>query len=309
MSISIRVKHRPFSLQPKTSVQLPWSPLAAVCYPTKIVVGEQELLLESSGGAFAVHQDIDRGFIRVQAGCDSFRLRHEGDELILYDERRAKEQRFAANAQSFSKREVPRLSFGIHKKQDVELMRRRNLPEEVLPHLVHLGLQMDEGELPLLSDLKQAIETREGVYTYLKDVIQFAFEGLFVPKGEDDLHTGQMPSVLPCKPYLMLASFARIVLDMFFKEEDGCISLLARNIPEFHCGRIIGMPFALGTMDIEWTKKKLRRVVVHPKEKGTFSLKLPCGIRRFRMGNVYLEADEAISIPNDGQIVLDRFEK
>ena len=108
-----------------------------------------------------------------------------------------------------------------------------------------------------------------------------------------------------------------LIRSLFFQENPDNIELLPCLPADFHCGRMVGIRASnKAVFDFEWTKKTLRSVFIHPMGDEQISLKLPKGIRSFRLrkekslANVAVDSKGIATLLLQGNKIvhLDRFE-
>jgi hypothetical protein len=189
-----------------------------------------------------------------------------------------------------------RLSLGSHKKQDLTLMTRRNDAKEFLPLCYRLGnllpplpvLHEKGGTLSLLRKIEKLIEEKEHnhIVPELMRVLQIAFEGLFVPSLSDVHHHGVvLPSFKqPRAAVYLVKRMQEIIGSLFLRcEAEDTVSVLPSVPPEFPCGRFLNIACPHSSIDLEWTKKKLRRLIIHGEEDGGLNLVFRKGLKSFRL--------------------------
>jgi len=328
MSIRITVKNRPFSLDPGAKCVLPKSPYRATFYPTKIVCAAIEIPFPHTGPVkgFTVIQDLEKGYVKVfgetKEGRISYRLAHIENDLVLFDERTKEATKTAVLQPSFQKQAIPKLSFGCHKKQDVYQIFRRMNPEEYLPLLYQIGRGYPADEVPergvgdLLHTIKTVIETKNRVEIIpaFHQFVMAGFESIFSPVLHDSTHSGIIQGHLNVSPHIILATLARLIEAMFVLEKEGALHLLPALPPQLHHGKFIRVPFSLGSIDIEWTKKKLRRVQLHVQKAGRVEFSLPRDMHSYRVTRSKKLPSETkfpgdVLILEKGTYTLDRFQK
>jgi hypothetical protein len=70
---------------------------------------------------------------------------------------------------------------------------------------------------------------------------------------------------------------------MFINEQDGCIKIIPHLLKEFHCGRLINASLHdKGMLDVEWTKKTIRRMRFLSKEDGEIAFHFK-GVSSYRL--------------------------
>lgn len=162
---------------------------------------------------------------------------------------------------------LERLSFGIHKKQDFDLVRRRGDMAEIWPMWFQLGQQIpayhSDGSILLLEQCRQE-KKPENMISLWQSLFKACFHGILAPRLIDDqyqgYHLAQKPS---CSPLALLTEGAALIRSHFLQVKGNEIDILPQLPPEFHCGRMTHVQVAGGTLDLEWTKKCIRRLVFH----------------------------------------------
>jgi hypothetical protein len=175
-----------------------------------------------------------------------------------------------------------RLSLGSHKAQDWNLMRHRMNFEEIFPLWFRIGQMMPEtvkapleGTAFLLDSCRKAIEARDplSVIPSFKSLFLAGFEGMLSPRLADDEHQGfHLPPLVPdspLSPLLLVVEGAALIRSLFIRTEGQHIKVLPLIPPDFHCGRMVGIKCSfLGTLDMEWSKKTIRRLIFRAEEAG-----------------------------------------
>lgn len=223
---------------------------------------------------------------------------------------------------------LERLCLGAHKAQDCSAMRRRADMAEILPfwlrlgHIVpHSGYQPShKGLIALLEECKERIaqKDRASVLEPLRSLFLAGFSGMLVPRASDDDHQGIIehqdePSI---QPLSLLTEGASVIRSLFFQQKDGVIYLLPCLPSQFHSGRLLGLKTESGErIDIEWSKKQIRRVVIYVGSSHEIRLALQKDIRQFRLRKelkskgVTLSATTPIACQPADILYLDSFQK
>ncbi len=218
------------------------------------------------------------------------------------------------------------LSFGSHKALDWQLVQRRNDLKEILPCWFTLGQMVPEfpscqsDEESLLNLCEKAI--RYGNLAFIeesfKNLIAAGFHGLLTPRFFDADYQGlkMPPLALSCQTSLtLLRSGFWLIREMLisYKEE---ISILKRLPSEFVCGRFIGYKLqGLGTIDLEWSKHLIRKMIVKTQEDKCVYFNFPSEIRKFRLRShpkdrgVYVKSSEPLDLSKNHIYLFDNFEK
>ncbi|MDN3508139.1 MAG: hypothetical protein P0S94_04380, partial [Simkaniaceae bacterium] len=132
------------------------------------------------------------------------------------------------------------------------------------------------------------------------------FRDILVPKPADDLFQG-IPSNGEIDP-LSLLSGGAVAITSLFTEFDGKTLTILKNVPkEFHAGRLTGYRLSdTLTIDLTWSKKKLRTATFHAKAPTTLHLNIPFATYRIE------KTTHKTSLPlhlDPGTTHLDLFEK
>jgi hypothetical protein len=327
MKISIAQRLHPFSHNAGTQFLVPRTSLAVRVFPTRLdfcdLEGKVEpffLTLDFLGPiqGFTVGANLEKGFLNVfgmtRKGYMRYQLWVKEGSLFLTMEK-TPEERVVCRHSLFPEEEISfqkgesrticsqlesiaqatpqeRLSLGMHKSQDWDLVRRRLDCKEIFPAWLLMASQAPgEGifvkDISLLSICKERIaqRERESVLEAFEHLFLTAFEGVLAPRWIDSEYQGiglQSPPFLSSLP--LLIESGRLIRSLFIQENEGEVSLLPCLPPQFHCGRMIQVKTSCGALlDFEWTKKTLKSVFIHAASSGLMSLKLPKGIRSFRL--------------------------
>ncbi|NGX47592.1 MAG: hypothetical protein K1000chlam3_00971 [Chlamydiae bacterium] len=298
MRIQITQKFRLFSHRPGIRCLIPFTTWEAQIFPTKIFLtnlaesGEKELDIESSLKGFTVMQDLERGRITIS-----------GKELKI---------------PSFLKKyplapSKKRLFMGIHKKQDFEMIQRRSDMAEIFPFWLRLAQLIPEVPLP-----KKMIGTMQLLKEGKLDLLfQAAFQGILCPRLKDENYLGLIPDVEVPKnlsPLGILHEGARQIEALFFQTEEDHLHFLPHLPKEFHAGRFIHLQTPDGDeLDMEWSKKQLKKVLIRPAKTRTITLVLKRGLKTFRVRKSTRQKGEraanTLHLKAGQTLYLDRFMK
>lgn len=276
--ITIAERYRPFSHRPGIAMPLPFSKWAVEIYPAELrffsLEGKESFLFEiplkSPPSKFTATCDLERGGIKVELQSSESILRYwifeqngpliyiEKGEMLAQSDRVKVTKEF--NKPSYFQSE--RLSFGITKKQDWDLVKRRNLLKEIVPIWFRLSL----------FSLQKEVQGEEAPLSESELQNQFCYKhsGLLIPD--------------PLLPKLMGLSdnkrentvTSKSIRSLFFREPvPGQLDILPHLLPIFPEGRFTGIRFSLGTLDLEWAKGRLRKMVIYAEKSGRVELKLP----------------------------------
>lgn len=323
MKITIAERLKPFCHLPGASCAIPWSSWEVQAFPALlkfenlITFQKLEYRLNWKGPVldFTVELDLEKGVVWVYGRTEEghrrvcIEMTKQGIDLI-FDKEKKKETLPAEGYLESSSLE--RLSLGMSKALDWELVRRRHDMAEVLPVWFRLGQMVPcSGEKVGTAALLQECEKLDAVKTYLK-VFLAGFEGILAPRLTDR-YQGIVPEgKFSSSPLILLAEGARYIRSLFFNENSQKWNFLPCLPPEFHAGRFLQLQTKAGDkIDFEWSKKLLRRVVIHPAESREVLLSAPKPLKSCRLnakkGRHSLE--QPLSLKAGQTIFLDRFEK
>jgi len=330
MLIQIEERCKPFSHLSGTMCLLPGAFLRFQVFPTLIRVHdlsaaepkfleEFPLPLEGPVADFTVQLDLEGGFIRVWGSALSgyFRYRicpaDNAKRWALVAEK-GLEGRAASTGKALP---IERLSLGSHKAQDWELVCRRADMKEILPHWFLLGQKVLQKELS--SPLQGTAALLKEDLDSLRNLFSAGFEGILSPRLIDEGHHGfSLPALSDhsMSPLVLLHEGARLIRRFFIDSKENEIHLLPALPAEFHCGRMTDVVCkGIGTLDFEWTKKKLRRMILRSEFSGELTLVLQKKIKSFRLRRslqdrgVVVKAPYCINVEPGKAYLLDHFEK
>jgi hypothetical protein len=292
--IKIAMRLKPFSHAPGIMCLIPKSSWRVQVFPTKLkfhnfVTGEsyeEALLGQGPVKDFTVTQDLEKGCIQIfgktKSGYKSHTIaKSEGE--------------FAA---------VERLSLGSHKALNwspkLTLL-------EVLPVWHRLSqLTAAHGKSLFPKDLDKL-----DVADYLNDVFLAYFEGILSPRLIDTDYQGIATPCPSTHPLGLITHGGAFIRSLFFQETDSGISLLPCLPPEMHAGRFTSLKTSHGDLiDLEWSKKLLKKVVIHPAHTREVTLNLQHALKSFRINKRRrAQAKDALSLESGQTLILDRFEK
>lgn len=342
MQITIADRLKPFSHFPGTHFIIPKTFLRAQIFPTLIRIDDMsggmpkrvdEISLDFQGPFedFTIQQDLEKGYLRVwgmtakgfmryclAANGASYSLRMEKSPEVIKSVDPVEKNGGALN--------VERLSLGVNKTQDwTMIVRRRNLAE-IFPFWHRLGqLTLTKDKDNVLSDktlfeeCRLAIEdgTRDRLLAPFINLFLAGFEGGLSPRLQDqDFQGFDLPVISSSTPLSLLTKGAELIRSLFVQCDGHRLSILPALPSEFHSGRMTNVHCeGYGKVDLEWTKKKIRRMVFHSETSSPLNVKFQKEIKSFRLrtGNRDRGQRYLTQIPIDtqaGQIYwFDNFEQ
>jgi len=298
---------------------------------------------------FTVMQDLERKWVRVfgrgPCGFFSYRLLSFAHDIVLFLERAPEggmaftykemthvlkgreEFIMSSSVPSFPSMCAEKMHFGCHKRQDWTLVKRRLSLKEILPIWFELGKNipkismMNVGTARLLTQCRAAIRRKdhEKVGRYFLNLFRVGFEGILVPCLRDTGYQGVVPDrdEIPSggSPLMLLVEGARLIRQLLVQEQEGELLILPCLPSEIHAGRFVGVECEGLTIDLEWSKKSIRRLILCPKIGRVYHFKFQPEIRSFRLrrglrdrGLTY-QVDQPIEVAENPFYILDRFQK
>ncbi len=364
MKIQITETMRPFSHLPGASALLPKSLWKVTAFPALLVLqgpcGEKIticLQLAEKMSAFVLFLDLMRGEIEMsgRVGAEFLRLivKVEEKKICLEVKKapkngvacRLKTQvstTLAPDSQLFSGqkfyfivdlpdfpcRSLERLSLGVHKKQDIDLIRRRGDLKEILPLWFLLSQWLSfpptdrrEGIALLLGSCEEK-KDKENIMGMKKDLHllwESGFSSLFVPRLVDESHLGPFEEYTPssrASAFVLVSDGAKIIRSLFFEQKANELHLLPHLLPSFISGRLTNIQCdSLGLLDMEWRGKMPRRVSFSARKTAKLQLIAPKEIKTFRMRRSMQDRGSRVangatlSVEEKNCYFFDRFEK
>ncbi len=342
--IEIAQKWAPFSHTTWFRSLIPRTSCLVEIFPTLLHIDEWEgksvckaLPLTGPIHNFTVQLDAAHGRLKVfgkaQEGFFSYLLFAEEGGLFVYLEKgdlpfplKMKERLMEINRWNphpFAER----LSLGVHRKQDWELIVRRADLREIVPFWFAIGSLVpdeqirdeNEGNYTLLDVCKRLVAKKDKIelpQAFL-NLFSASFSGLFTPHLNDPRFLGLSPmSDKKLSPLPLFKESAALLRSLFFQESEEVWHLLPVLLPEFHAGRFLHIQTSLGdSVDLEWSKKLLRRAILTPAKTRTIELQLQKGIKTYRLrtGAKDRGQERSRSAPLELQagtvLYLDRFQK
>ncbi len=198
-----------------------------------------------------------------------------------------------------------RLSLGNHKAQEWELIRRRSSMIEVFPLWHRLGLltstpllasdeETEEGTLKLVKKCQEAIHLGkpETIVPAFTQLFLAGFDEMLMPRLTDSEYRGYSLTSLSqnyiASALTLLTMGSSLIRQLFFQQKKETYELDTYRIlphlpPEFFCGRLLNIPCSKGLLDLEWTKKTMRRLIFKSHTAGTLRFDFQKGVKSFRL--------------------------
>lgn len=248
--------------------------------------------LTSSSNGNGLLIDIEKSASKIEFKLVSgdFHLSFENDKnLVLFKD--------SKNSKPYLIKEVERLSLGNHKAQDWTLVKKRADLGEIFPVWLRLGQLvlhndnlLEEGD-SLLKECESAI--KKGDVNHLlapfHTLFLTGFQSLMTPRVFDDQYQGITLPALSRKcssnvsPLVLLSHGAKLIRSCFASYNSSTLSILPALPVEFHAGRFLHFRCEnLGLLDLEWSKKTIRRMILFAESDGLIDVKFQKEIKCFR---------------------------
>ena len=322
MKIKIAARLRPFSHTPGTACVIPGTCSVIEAFPTLLRIDDHEIKLNLTGPVrdFILQQDLEKHcvFVFGKAKEGYFRLRisaHDSGFEVKSEKGPLKSVSISAEVPFVPHAHPERLSIGSHKTQDWDLIQKRCDLKELIPVLFCLGQK-----IPLVAPqplkgtarLLELPEERNALEGALESFFKAAFSKILVPRLVDDQYQGLVPDE-PVKGnrFFLVQEGMKMVRSMFFKQNERRLAFLPHLPISFDAGRIVGLKApGVGEIDIEWSKKLLRRVIIRANTSGEVIIELQKEIKSFRVGKKRAhKSNEPLLLEAGKTYFLDRFQK
>jgi hypothetical protein len=345
MRIQIPCRLRPYSHLPGTYCLIPGTFFRVQVFPSLVRIHDlqglyprlvSEIPLEVSGPVqgFTVQQDLERNLVRVWADTPTGYMRYritvpDGTPILTGEKLPPGVSLPESSPLSTSSGNGERLLLGVDKAQDWPMVMRRNLAEEIFPFWYSLGsktpcqdLKSRKGTAFLLDACSAAMNSGapETIIAPFMNLYSAGFEGILSPRLNDEDHQGfSLPPLEPgdvLSPLILLKEGAKLIRSLFIRVEDKSVALLPSLPTDFHCGRFIHLAIpGVGVLDMEWSKKTLRRCLLRAETNTVIQFELPRELKQFRVraghkdrGHI-LSSSSPIEIAENQEFFFDNFQK
>ena len=230
---------------------------------------------------------------------------------------------------------IERLSLGSHKEQDWLSVSRRQDLKEIFPFWFRLGQMITQvqsrsdfrqGTAFLLEKCREQIKVNNSSQWLepFQNVFIAGFEGILSPRLRDDQYNGfHLPDLkkdCELSPFILLQEGSNLIRDLFIHNKNQEIHILPSLPSQFHCGRMTDLVCGSENLDLEWSKKELRRIVLRAGRTGDLQLIFPKGFRQYRLrlhpsdsspghSSSIVPCNRAIAIESEKTYFFDNFER
>jgi hypothetical protein len=299
MKIEIAETLKPYSHLPGAACIVPGTATVITAYPTLIQIGNYEIKLNITGpvSEFMLQQDLEKHLVHIfgkakegyfhleisrnDAGFDVFANRVPAKGLSTSKGTLNKKEKLhiPSDAPFIAKAPFERLSLGNHKAQDFDQIQKRSDLREWLPLLFTLGQKLPRILPQPINGTARLLEMpndRSQLPSALEALFKAAFTKILVPQLNDEHYHGVITNDGKGNPFFLVQEAAKLIRGLFFVQNERRIYLLP-NLPiPLDCGRMLNIQApGIGTIDFEWTKKQLRRVIIRATTPGNILLEYP----------------------------------
>jgi len=315
MRITIADRLRPFSHEPGIGCVLPLTSLRFQIFPAFIKIFDlsascpqsiEQIKVDIEGPVrdFTVQQSLEECTIKVWGHSKHGFYRYliqsteSGKRFFIRTEKQPLDNPIIHSNEGESpilRPSIENLSFGISKSQDCNLVHRRQSLQEILPFWFRLGQLVPqstphyEGTAALLKPIEEAIADKnyQELTESLLSLYLTGFEGMFCPRLLDDQYQGvntPLVKMNSASPLVLLTEGAKLIRKMLVDHSEHQVSILPCLLPELHCGRMTGIALGpLGTLDLEWSKKTIRRMIFRCQKDGEVRFNFAKDSKRYRL--------------------------
>ncbi len=219
-----------------------------------------------------------------------------------------------------------KLHLGCHKQAEAEKVMDRRDPREILPFWLALGKNISvpfpepKGTFSLLKKCEESLEKKrcDELIPLLKETFTRGFSSFFIPSLRDTRYYGfELPEPVgeESAKWALLAKGASLIRSFFFRGEGNDLYFLPALPPELHCGRYLSLVHRGIHIDMEWSKKKIGKVILTARESAEVRLHFKKEIRRFRLRKslrdkgTFFHNPTTVFCDPSAVLYLDRFEK
>ena len=360
MNIKLKERYKPFSHEAGTPLLIPQSSWKMTPYPGRVLLenlipaNKKEtitffLQIDQPLKTFTIMQDLEKGCVTIfgigNKGYFSYRLSSIADNIFLSVHRCPQEGLFFSFEGSLKnlkrKERIPilvrpsrsypnsleKMHFGVSKKQDWALIKRRLSVKEILPIWFQLGKNIPKQPilnvgtskyLKICNDLLIQ-QNRVKIGNMLLELFKVGFEGILSPRLLDTdyqiKHTDHN-LLKGVSPILLLGEGARLIRRLLIEIHGEKLTILPCLPKEIDAGCFVAIDVTSNlSIDLEWSKKLIRRLTLLSKTNQTITLLFQKPIVSFRLRKRHQQRGYSIAVETPLQLkkdtfyILDRFQK
>lgn len=322
MKIAIAERFRPFSHMPGFRCLFPGTSQIIRVFPAWIEIegkGTVELPVTGPVKAFTGIMDLEKPSLSVfgQAQAGYYKVEIMLDPIN--SNLTVGSQVFQLNTPVNALMPAERLSLGCQKAMDWQMMRRRALLEEWIPLWHWMGQTAGPIHQVPRIDPKNSLlglclhADNMAVGNLLMQSLEAGFEEFFAPSADRWKKLGL--SLPPLVDGSLLQTGAAMIRQLFIQECGSSLLILPRLPHELHCGRYVNASFDCGCVDLEWSKRKIRRMVIRSNKNYPLSLEFKNKSTSYRIRTsvsskgVRMNHLDPIELKEGNSYYLDQFEQ
>jgi hypothetical protein len=206
-----------------------------------------------------------------------------------------------------------RLSLGNQKAQDWDKIKQRTNMSEIFPIWMRLGqitpsvqYSSSSGTVALLDICHSTIKQHviETILPAFHNLFLAGFDPGLSPRLLDEQHHGfqlpPIPNQEQISPLFLLTEGAALIRQLFIRSDNSRIDILPSLPPDFHSGRFLNANTAVGRLDMEWTKKVIRRMIFTATLETELLFSFQKDVKQFRLRQK--ESERGAFIPSNAPI-------
>ncbi|NGX32363.1 MAG: hypothetical protein K1060chlam4_00406 [Candidatus Anoxychlamydiales bacterium] len=227
---------------------------------------------------------------------------------------------------SYIKKPDELLFLGIHKKQDLDSINKRENLLEILPFLFLYSQFFKDIQTKkclrkncIVRELKEKIQNRnrEEIEDQFIKVYKAHFSDSFIPRVNDNDFQNIIERVeeKDANPLHILRKLFYIIKSILIDQKLDEIFLLPAIPVSFHSGKALNINLPIGSFDIEWSKKLIKKLIFRPKKDVKLKLHFQSKIKEYRLrtsikqkGKFFKNRD-LLSFEKNKTYYLDKFQK
>ncbi len=315
MNIKISERIAPYSFSNHTLLPIPNSRSTLEVRPNRIIFLIEDRVesidLQRTGPIkqFMTQLDVERERVVIQGSSleGFFRvfIEQKDDFIEVAFKNLPLERREIKSSRTKSIIDKEKLFLGVTKSQDIDLIWRRKNCSEIFPIWFYLAQNFFHKNNEIVGEVDE-IER----HCYLH------FKSLFIPQNCSDLHLGYKTSWLENRGAMDIFSIGySAIRSLFFRAEKDRFFFLEKAFPQFDRGKLLNIKTGPIVINIEWSKKKMRKMEVYSLEAQKIIINVGSRVNscRVRVGKkqrgVSHKLSDQLIINANQNYVLDRFEK
>jgi hypothetical protein len=349
LKIKIRNDLYPYSLSFNNDILLTNTNYILKVFPALLIFKELsshlefkiELDIKGPVKNFQVVQDLKRGYVKVSfLSLDdfiSFKILTLEQASIVFDKIKSNKLNIKINNKSFiaSSKEIidlpiktvsnllpnEKISFGNHKKQQIDQINQRNDLLEFIPIIFALSQFFEikkNYDISFFKELEKKIDKnqKDNLEEDFLNIKKSYFYDFLAPRNFDfDYQNIFFEDLQNVDPIFILIEYARLIRKTLIFEDKNNLNILPCLLKDFFCGRMINIHLSFGILEIEWSKKLIKKMILKPSIDKNITFNFQKKIKSYRLrcflkekGEVF-ENNQKILLEKNKIYYFDRFQK